>query len=141
MRWRQLERWSPYAVGIGIGILSWIAFLLSDKGIGCSTAFSHVSGMIERLFRGSRGLTKHYYKRYPPLVTWDVMLLIGVVGILIGAGLFAAAYPTLESLILPRGNFGSITIPDLLKVNAWVVVIPVAIVLIGFLVWMERAGL
>jgi hypothetical protein len=40
MDWLSMERWSPYAVGIGIGILSWITFLLSDKPIGCSTAFS-----------------------------------------------------------------------------------------------------
>ena len=49
-----LEQWSPYIAGIGIGILSWFAFLLSDKPIGCSTAFTRTSGMIERLFRGSK---------------------------------------------------------------------------------------
>ena len=45
-------RWSPYAVGIGIGILSWLSFLISRKPIACSTSFAKTSGMIEKLFRG-----------------------------------------------------------------------------------------
>ena len=49
MDWLSMKRWSPYAVGIWIGILSWFTFLLSDKPIGCSTAFAPTSDMIERL--------------------------------------------------------------------------------------------
>ena len=51
----------------------------------------------------------------------------GVVGILIGAGIFAALYPKLEKGILKKGDFGTLTFPELLKVNAWVIVIPVAV--------------
>ncbi|MGI5819624.1 MAG: hypothetical protein ACOX9R_16185 [Armatimonadota bacterium] len=47
-----MERWSPYAVGIGIGVLSWVAFVLSNKPIGCSTAFARTAGMIEMLGGG-----------------------------------------------------------------------------------------
>ena len=65
----------------------------------------------------------------------------GVVGILIGAGLLAALYPKLQSTIMKKGDFGDITLPRLLKVNHWVVVIPVAGGIIALLVWMERAGL
>jgi len=54
MEWLSMELWSPYVVGAGIGILSWLTFLVSDKPIGCSTAFARTSGMIERLFRGLR---------------------------------------------------------------------------------------
>ncbi len=39
MDWLTMERWSPYAVGIGIGVLSWITFLLSDKPIGAPPPF------------------------------------------------------------------------------------------------------
>jgi len=56
MDWLTMGRWSPYAVGIGIGILSWLTFVLSDKPIGCSAAFARTSGMIERLFRGNKVL-------------------------------------------------------------------------------------
>jgi uncharacterized membrane protein YedE/YeeE len=77
-----LECWSPYAVGIGIGILAILGFLLSDKTIGCSTAFARTSGMIEKLFRGSRVKEKSYYRKFAPVVDWEWMLVLGV---LIGA--------------------------------------------------------
>jgi hypothetical protein len=78
MEWLKMAQWSPYAVGIGIGVLSWLAFLLSDKPIGCSTAFSRTSGMVERLFRGSRVTEKPYYKKFTPTVDWEWMLVIGI---------------------------------------------------------------
>ena len=72
---------------------------------------------------------------------WADALLGGVVGILIGAALFAAVYPRLEAGILRRGYFGELTLPQLFKVNAWAVVIPVAFLIAGLLVWIEKAGL
>lgn len=82
MEWLSMKQWSPYIVGIGIGILSWLTFLLSDKPIGCSTAFARTSGMIERLFRSSKVYEKPYYQKFAPTVDWEWML---VVGIIIGA--------------------------------------------------------
>ena len=79
MDWLTASRWSPYAVGVGIGILSWVTFILSDKPIGCSTAFARTSGMIERLFRGRKVLEKEYYKQFVPEVDWEWMLVIGIV--------------------------------------------------------------
>ncbi len=80
MEWLTLERWSPYAVGVGIGILSWITFLFSDKPIGCSTAFARTSGMLERLFRGRKVTEKPYYKKFPPEIDWEWMLVLGILG-------------------------------------------------------------
>ena len=68
-------------------------------------------------------------------------LLGGVVGILLGAGIFASLYPGLQRVVLSKGDFGELTLPQLLKVNAWVVVIPVSVLLIILLIWLERAGL
>jgi hypothetical protein len=65
----------------------------------------------------------------------------GVVGILIGSWLLAAIYPKIEKPVLRKGDFGTITIPELLKVNDWVVVIPAALLLAGFLFWLETIGL
>lgn len=79
MEWLAMERWSPYAVGIGIGILSWLAFLLSDKPIGCSTAFARTSGMIEKIFRGSKVQDKPYYKQFAPTIDWEWMVVIGII--------------------------------------------------------------
>lgn len=65
----------------------------------------------------------------------------GVVGILIGSGIFAALYPRLQRSILRVGDFGELTIPQALKVkNAWVVVIPVAVALTALLWLLETAG-
>jgi len=68
-------------------------------------------------------------------------LVGGVVGMLVGSGLFAALYPRLQKPVLLKGDFGQVTLPEVLKVNAWVVVIPTAIVLAGVLVALELAGL
>lgn len=78
MEWFTMERWSPYAVGIGIGVLSWFTFLLSDRPIGCSTAFSRTSGMIEKLFRGNKVVEKAYYRKFTPSVDWEWMLVLGI---------------------------------------------------------------
>ncbi len=91
MNWLSMVRWSPYMVGIGIGILSWFAFLLSDKPIGCSTAYARTSGMLERLVRGDRVLKKEYYQKFAPVVDWEWMLVVGVViGAFISAWLSGA---------------------------------------------------
>ena len=65
----------------------------------------------------------------------------GLAGILIGAGLFAALYPRLSQGILNKGNFGDLTLPRLFKVNDWIVVIPVAVLIFLSLYVLERAGL
>ena len=68
-------------------------------------------------------------------------LVGGVTGILLGSGLYAAVYPRLRRVILNKGDFGTVTLPELLKLNPWVVVPPVAAFLTALLYWMERAGL
>ena len=76
--WIIQGQWSPYIAGIGIGILCWFAFLLSDKTIGCSTAYARTSGMIERLVRGSKATQKSYYQKFTPTIDWEWMLVLGI---------------------------------------------------------------
>lgn len=84
--WLGAERWSPYAVGAGIGILSWLTLLLSDKLPGVSTAFVRTSGMIERLFRGDGVLSRPYYRKFVPEIDWEGMFVLGIVlGALVAA--------------------------------------------------------
>jgi uncharacterized protein len=79
-------RWSPYAVGIGIGILSWLSFLISRKPLACSTSFARTSGMIEKLFSGKKIDLKPYYKKIGLAVDWQWMLVVGIIiGSLISA--------------------------------------------------------
>ncbi|UCE19346.1 MAG: YeeE/YedE family protein [Gemmatimonadota bacterium] len=65
----------------------------------------------------------------------------GVVGILVGAGIFAALYPKLNQPILSRGDFGELTLPQMLKLPAEIVVVPVSVLLIVLLLFLEKAGL
>lgn len=78
--------WSPYAVGIGIGVLSWLSFLVLKKPLSCSTSFASTSGMIERLFRGKKVEQKPYYQKIGLKIDWQWMLVLGItIGSLISA--------------------------------------------------------
>ncbi len=64
----------------------------------------------------------------------------GLPGILIGSGILAAKYPSLKKGVLKKGFFGDIMIPELLKVNDWVVIVPLSIILIAAMYLLELAG-
>ncbi len=68
-------------------------------------------------------------------------LIGGLAGVLLGSWIFAVLYPKLQKPVLLKGDFGPLTLPELLKVNAWVVVIPAAILLTAVLFVIERIGL
>ncbi|MBN2264902.1 MAG: YeeE/YedE family protein, partial [Candidatus Aminicenantes bacterium] len=72
---------------------------------------------------------------------WLDALVGGMTGIIFGAGIFASLYPRLRPGILARGTFRSRTFPELFKVDPWVVVIPAAALIAGFLYWLESLGL
>ncbi len=63
----------------------------------------------------------------------------GVAGILLGAGLYAAFFPRLQG-VLAWGDFGAVTLPQLFKVNPWVLIVPVAGLIVLLLWWFERLG-
>ena len=65
----------------------------------------------------------------------------GLIGIVFGSWLFAAYYPKLQKPVLLLGDFGEKTLPQLFKVNAWVIVIPAAVLLTGLLFTLESVGL
>jgi len=67
-------------------------------------------------------------------------LIAGLVGIVFGSGLLAACYPGLKDGVLKKGYFGNMTLPQVFKVNNWVIIIPLAILIIGLFFILERAG-
>ena len=71
-------RWSPYVVGVGIGILGWLSFLLLKKPLGTSTSFAKTSGMLEKLVRGPDVALKAYYQKYPLKIDWQWMFVVGI---------------------------------------------------------------
>jgi hypothetical protein len=82
-----LKQWSPYVVGAGIGILNCLAFILSDRYIGCSKVFSDASAWVEMACRGKAVFDKPYYKKFTPHLDWFLMLVIGL-----ACGAFIAAW-------------------------------------------------
>ena len=70
---------------------------------------------------------------------WDA--LWGILGMLIGAGMFAEAYPFLKATVWNWGDYGKIRLPELIGVNPWIL-IPI---LICFFIltfrWFEKKGL
>jgi uncharacterized protein len=96
LEWLAETRWSPYVVGAGIGVLSWFTLLVSGKPLGCSTTFTRMAGMVERLVRGRRVLEKAYYREFAPTVDWQFMLVIGIViGAFVSARLSGSFQPRL----------------------------------------------
>lgn len=73
-----MQRWSPYAAGIAIGLLSWLTFFLSNHPLGISSAFAKTFGIIEKAIRGTEVDDKLYYKHFPPTIDWEWMLVVGV---------------------------------------------------------------
>ena len=65
----------------------------------------------------------------------------GIAGITIGAGIFASLYPRLEKRILKKGYFGELTLPQLLNVGEWTIIIPLSVLIILLFVFLEKAGL
>ena len=70
---------------------------------------------------------------------WDA--LWGILGMLAGAALFAESYPVLKKTVLTWGDFGKITLPQILGINHWVLI--AVFVVVGLLLfrWFERKGL
>ena len=67
--------------------------------------------------------------------------LWGVIGMLVGAAIFAEIYPALKTNILTWGNLGQMTLPQVLGLSHRVVV---AAMIVGALVlfwWFEKKGL
>ena len=98
MEFFEFARWSPYLVGICIGVLSWISFLVSDKPLGASTAYARTGGMIENVLIGDKVLERSYYKKYKPKVDWEWMLVLGII---IGSLISAVLSGTFQWQLVP----------------------------------------
>jgi len=113
MDWLTEARWSPYIVGAGIGVLSWLTFLLIDKPIGCSTAFARTSGMIEKLLRGKKQPDRPYFREFPPVIDWEWMLVLGLlIGAFLSSKLSGTFNISMEHAVW-TGAFGRALLPRL----------------------------
>jgi hypothetical protein len=71
-------RWNPYWVGIGIGVLSWVAFAVMNQPLGISTALSSVSSVCALPAMGVEAVAKNPYWAKLPF-KWDggMLFLVG----------------------------------------------------------------
>jgi uncharacterized membrane protein YedE/YeeE len=67
--------WSPYVVGAGIGVLSWLTFYFSDKAIGASSFYATVAGALGKLVARRHTESLDYYKKNPPRFDWSVVFV------------------------------------------------------------------
>jgi uncharacterized membrane protein YedE/YeeE len=70
---------------------------------------------------------------------WDTVF--GLLGMILGAALYAEAYPWLSRTVLTWGNLGKLTLPQVVGVNHWVII---PLLLLGgaaLCYWLEKKGL
>jgi len=67
--------------------------------------------------------------------------LWGIAGMLLGAALYAEAFPTMKATVLTWGNFGKITVPQVLGINHWFVIVPFVAGTLLLFRWFEKKGL
>ena len=67
--------------------------------------------------------------------------LVGMIGIVIGAGIFARLYPALDRLILNRGAFPVDTLPELIGLKPGIVSAVIAVLILGLLYLLATMGL
>lgn len=64
--------------------------------------------------------------------------VVGIVGALVGAAVYAEAYPLLARTVEPVAKFGKITLPDVTHLSPWVFIVGLAIVAVALFTWLER---
>jgi uncharacterized membrane protein YedE/YeeE len=70
---------------------------------------------------------------------WDAVW--GIIGMLFGAALYAEAYPFFKATVLTWGDYGKITIPQLIGINHWPVITVIIVLSVILFKWFERKGL
>ena len=92
--------WSPYLVGAGIGILSWVAFAGFGDPLVVTTAFSRVASLFAVPVIGSDAVATNSYWKSMPL-KWDYGVWF-LVGIPLGAFLSAIISGTWRLELVPE---------------------------------------
>jgi len=71
-------RWSPYLVGIGIGVLSWVVFVVVAAPIGITTAIGQIAGGIVSPIVGAETVaTNAYWRTNAMKLDYGTLFLIG----------------------------------------------------------------
>ena len=67
--------------------------------------------------------------------------LWAIIGMLAGAAIYAEAYPTMMKTLLAWGNYGKITLPEILGISPLPVIVVFIVIGLGLFSWFEKKGL
>ena len=67
--------------------------------------------------------------------------LWGILGMLLGGGIYASAFPFMKAYVIPLGDYGKISLPQLIGINHWIVILIFAAVLIVLFRFFEKRNL
>ncbi len=70
-----------------------------------------------------------------------IHVLWAIAGMVVGAAIFAEAYPLLQRTVLTWGNYGKVTLPQILGVSPWLVIVVFIIVGLSVFRVFEKKGL
>ena len=81
------KSWNPYLVGVGIGVLSWLVFLIVNKPLGMSTEVSKFSGWFTGIFIGQEAMMENSYwaSKTPAFGYSTVFLIFTAIGAFVSA--------------------------------------------------------
>ena len=65
----------------------------------------------------------------------------GILGMLFGGGIYALAYPFFKANVISLGNFGKITLPQILGVNHWIIIVLFVVLIIIMFRFFEKKAL
>ena len=65
----------------------------------------------------------------------------GILGMLFGGAVYAIIYPAMKKYIISIGQFGKISLPQILGINHWIVIIIIGVLTILLFVYFEKKGL
>jgi uncharacterized protein len=91
---------SPYLVGVGLGVLSWIAFAVAKDPLGVTTALSRVGQPVAAAVIGRQAAASNAYWAPMPFA-WDYGVLF-LVGLLVGAFVASLMTGTFRIELVPR---------------------------------------
>lgn len=80
------KRWSPYGVGAGIGMLSWVTFAFMNKALGVSTTMVRAVGAMDGVVDPVHANSNIYFVKYLgtseeplPVFEWQFALVVMLV--------------------------------------------------------------
>ena len=99
MEFLMLERWSPYVLGVLIGLLNVGSLLISKKALGASTSYMKLGGIIYKTLNKEKVARNTYYQKTELELDRGIMLVFGII---LGAYLSALLSGSLNIDAIPN---------------------------------------